>query len=119
MKTIGSYFAYYIAIVGSIFFLVADARAALMSPGEIDLYRQLGLRLEEKVGNQDALQLHCVVEDPQFLKKLGMTSVERGDKVRLTQEDVDTWVVENETNGSAVSVEATIREIYDHYKPKL
>jgi hypothetical protein len=27
--------------------------------------------------------------------------------------------VENETNGSAVSVDAKIREIYDHYNPKL
>jgi hypothetical protein len=90
-----------------------------MSPGEIDLYRQLGLRLEEKVENQNALQLHCVVEDPQFLKKLGMTNVERGDKVRLTQSGEDKWAVENETNGSVMSVEATIREIYDHYKPKL
>ena len=119
MKKISSYLAYSVAIVGSLFFLVGEAPAALMSPGEIDLYRQLGLRLEEKVDNQNALQLHCVVEDPQFLRKLGMTNVERGDKVRLTQEGVDTWFVENETNGGAVSVEATIRVIYDHYKPKL
>jgi hypothetical protein len=79
----------------------------------------LGLRLEEKVDNQNALQLHYVVEDPQFLRKLGVTNVERGDKVRLAQEGVDAWFVENETNGSAVSVDAKIREIYDHYNPKL
>jgi hypothetical protein len=119
MKKIRLYFAYSVAIVGSLFFLIAEAPGALMSPGEIDLYRQLGLRLEEKVENQNALQLHCVVEDPQLLRELGMTNVERGDKVRLTQKGVDTWFVENETKGSAVSVEATIREIYDHYKPKL
>jgi hypothetical protein len=39
--------------------------------------------------------------------------------VRLTQRDKDKWLVENQTNGSSMSVEATIREIYDHYKPKL
>jgi hypothetical protein len=39
--------------------------------------------------------------------------------VRLTQEDEGRWLVENKTNGSAMSVEATIREIYDAYKPKL
>ncbi|MGD8272747.1 MAG: hypothetical protein PVH74_14905 [Desulfobacterales bacterium] len=119
MKKIKSYRLYLVVIAGSFFFLAAEASAAMMSPGEIDLYRQLGLRLEEKVDNQNALQLHCVVEDPQFLRKLGMTNVERGDKVRLTQEGVDAWFVENKTNGSAVSVEATIREIYDQYKPKL
>jgi hypothetical protein len=113
------YFAYSVAVIGSLFFLVAEAPAPLMSPGEIDLYRQLGLRLEKKADNQNALQLHCIVEDPQFLRKLGMTDVERGNRVRLTQEGVDAWFVENEITGSAVSVEATIREIYDHYKPKL
>ena len=117
MKKIKSYRLYLVVIAGSFFFLAAEASAAMMSPGEIDLYRQLGLRLEEKVDNQNALQLHCVVEDPQFLRKLGMTNVERGDKVRLTQEGVDTWLVENETNGSAVSVEAKIRDFYNRYKP--
>jgi hypothetical protein len=48
-----------------------------------------------------------------------MTDVERGNRVRLTQEGVDAWFVANETTGSAVSEEATIREIYGHYKPKL
>jgi hypothetical protein len=46
-------------------------------------------------------------------------NVERGDKVRLTQGDEGRWRVENETNGSVISVEATIKEIYDDYKPKL
>jgi hypothetical protein len=118
-KKISSSFAYSIAIVGFLFFVVAEAPAPLMSPGEIDLYRRLGLRLEEKVINKNALQLHGVVEDPQFLRKLGMTNVERGDKVRFAQKGVDTWFVENETKSSAVSVEATIREIYDHYNPKI
>ena len=119
MNKIRSYFAYSAVILGSFFFLVAEAPAVQMSPGEIDLYRQLGLRLEEKVDNQNARQLHCVVEDPQSLRKLGMTNVERGDKVRLTQEGENAWLIENENNGSNVSVEATIREIYDYYKPKL
>jgi hypothetical protein len=114
-----SYSIYTVAIIGSFLLLAAEAPAPLMSPGEIDLYRQMGLRLEEKVDNQNALQLHCVVEDPQFLRGLGMTNIERGDKVRLTQRDKDKWLVENQTNGSSMSVEATIREIYDHYKPKL
>ena len=119
MKKIKSYFLYLVVIPGSFLFLAAEASAAMISPGEIDLYRQLGLRLEEKVDNQNALQLHCVVEDPQFLRKLGMTNVKRGDKVRLTQKNEDKWIVENETNDNAVPVEATIREIYDYYKPKL
>jgi hypothetical protein len=119
MKRLRPFLTYFAAIIGSLFFLAAEAPAALMSPGEIDLYRKLGLRLEEKVGIQNALRLDCIVEDPRFLRKLGMTNVERGDKVRLTQAGEDVWSVENETNGSAVSVEATIREIYDHYKPKL
>ena len=108
-----------IGTIGCLFVLAAEAPAPLMTPGEIDLYRQFGLRFEEKVDNQNALQLHCVVEDPQFLRKLGMTNVERGDKVRLTQGDEGRWLVENKTNGSVMSVEATIREIYDDYKPKL
>jgi hypothetical protein len=118
MKILKSYLLYSFLIAGS-FFLTAEAPAAMISPGEIDLYRQLGLRLEDKVANQNALELHCVVEDPQFLRNLGMTNVNRGDKVRLTQKNEDKWLVENETNDNTVSVEATIREIYDHYKPKL
>jgi hypothetical protein len=119
MKKIKIYILYFVVIAGSFFFIATNASAAMISPGEIDLYRQLGLRLEEKVDNQNALQLHCVVENPDFLKKLGMTDIDRGDKVRLTQKDKDKWLVENETNDNAVPVEATIREIYDYYKPKL
>ncbi len=119
MKRKRSYFYYVIGAIGCIFVLAAEAPAPLISPGEIDLYRQLGLRLEKKIYNKDSLQLLCIVEDPQFLKKHGMTDVNRGDRVRLSQEKKNRWLVENETNGSVVSVEATIREFYDHYKPKI
>lgn len=119
MKKIHTYFVPWVVIISGLFFVAAEAPAPLKSPGDIDLYRQLGLRLEKKVGDQNARQLHCVVEDPRFLKQLGMADTSKGDEVLLIQEDKDKWLVKNKTSGRVVSVEATIREFYDNYKPKL
>ena len=119
MKRIRSCHYFGFAIFSCLFLIAAEAPAPLMSPGEIDLYRLLGLRLEEKVGHQNARQLRCIVEDPGHLKKLGMADATTGDKVLLIEKDKDKWLVQNKTNGSAVSVEAAIREFYDYDKPKL
>lgn len=119
MKRKRLYLYYLIGIFGCLFFLAAEAPAPLISPGEIDLYRQLGLRFEKKVDEQNTLKIHCVVEDPQLLKKHGMKEVNRGDRVLLSQERKNRWLVKNEASGSVVSIEVVIREFYDHYKPKL
>ncbi len=113
MKKIHTYFVPWVVIISGLFFVAAEAPAPLVSPGEIDLYRQLGLRLQKEVGEQGERQLHCVVEDPQLLEKLGMKDVNRGDKVLLTQENKNKWLVKNETTGSVVAVEASIRNVYN------
>ena len=114
MKINRSYFYCAIGTIGCLLVFAAEAPAPLMSPGDIDLYRQLGLRLAGKnISGQNSLELLCIVEEPELLKKRGMAYVSKGDRVRLSQEAKNRWRVENETQGEVLYVDAAIGKFYD------
>ena len=109
-----SFFYYIVGITCCLLVLPAEAPAPLMSPGDIDLYRQLGLRLAGKdKSKQNSLELLCIVENPELLKKHGMTDVSEGDKVRLSQKAENLWLIVNEATNSVLTLEVDIREFYD------
>ena len=102
------------ALAFCLLILPDEAPAPLMSPGDIDLYRQLGLRLAGKdKSNQNSQELLCIVEDPELLKKHGMTDVSKGDKVRLSQEAKNLWRIVNEATNSVLTVEVDIGDFYN------
>jgi hypothetical protein len=108
------FFYYIVVIICCLLVLPAEAPAPLISPGDIDLYRQLGLRLAPKdTSRQNSLELLCIVEDPGILKKHGMTDVSKGDKVRLSQKAKNLWRIVNEATQSVLTIEVDIGEFYD------